>query len=263
MSVYNGDNIEYVKQCVQSICAQTFSNFEVVLIDDGITKKELQEYISTISLTDSRFKIYRNKINSGLAVSMNNAIKEAKGKYYARMDADDLMYPDRLQKQYDFLERNPEVDIVGSFYVEINDQKEILNKVTLPVEHKKMIETFPRRNPLAHVSVMMRKKFLEKSGLYPVNTYTDEDTLMWLNGIKNGATLANIPEYLLKVRVSNNFYKRRGGYQKAIGDLENRLLIIRELKLSKLNYTYVVLRFLFQLNPFSKLTYLGYKYLRK
>jgi len=263
MSAYDGDKINYIEECIQSIIAQNFNDFEVVLINDGITKEELRQYIESLKEIDPRIKIYENEKNSGLAASMNNAISKAKGKYLARMDSDDIMLPDRLQKQVEYLEQHPEVDIVGSFYKEINDSHEILNEVSLPIEHKKMIKSFPRRNPLAHVSVMMRQSFIQKSGLYPTHTITDEDTLMWVNGAKNGAIMANIPEYLLKVRVSDNFYKRRAGFKKALQDAKNRIRVIEELKLSRFNLIFVFLRFVFQINPFTTLTYLGYKYLRK
>lgn len=261
MSVYDGDDLLYVQECIQSIFDQTFTHFEIILVDDGIKRKDLKMYLNSLPGKDSRIKLIANEKNSGLAYSMNQAIKKGNGKYYARMDADDLMLPDRILKQVTFLDHNPSIDIVGSFYYEINDKEIIINEVTLPIKHAKMVSTFPRRNPLAHVSVMMRREFIAKSGLYPLSL-TDQDTLMWVNGIKNSAVLANLPEFLLKVRVSNDFYKRRAGYKKALNDAKNRAYIIRELKLSKFNFFYVGLRFLFQLNPFHKLTHLGYKYLR-
>lgn len=262
MSVYNGDKINYIQECISSISSQTFTDFEVVLIDDGISVIELKKYIRSLTDIEPRIRLFENYKNLGLAFSMNHAIKMARGEYLARMDSDDLMEPNRLQSQIEFLKLHPNVDIVGSFYNEISEKGNVLNKVILPTDHKKMVKMFPRRNPLAHVSVMMKRQFIEKSGLYPLSSYSDEDTLMWLSGIKNGAIMANIPKYLLSVRVSNDFYKRRGGIKKAYRDAKNRCYVIKELGLSKLNYMYVLFRFLFQLNPFTKLTSLGYKYFR-
>ncbi len=261
MSVYDGDDPQYVKECIESIQAQTLKDFELVLVDDGITREDLKRVLSEYANKDDQINLYHNEKNSGLAFSMNHAIEKAQGEFYARMDADDLMMPERLEKQLDFLQKHPEIDIVGSYYLEINEEEEVINKVTLPLEHKEMVKSFARRNPLAHVSVLMRKSFIEMSGPYPIVS-SDQDTLMWANGIKNGAQLANIPEYLLKVRVSEDFFKRRGGFKKAYQDAKNRAYVIRSLNLSPFNYIYVALRFLFQLNPFPKLTYWGYKYLR-
>lgn len=113
MGVYNQCNQVELLQAVNSILAQTFKDFEFIIYDDGSVEKSA-EYIRNLIYLDRRIRVIRNEENMGLAFSLNQCIGEARGKYLARMDADDISLPDRLKREVDFLERHAEYAWVGS-----------------------------------------------------------------------------------------------------------------------------------------------------
>lgn len=119
---YNPGN--QIIDAIKSIYCQTYRNWELILIDDGSTSEEI--FLLLNKIEDTRVKVIREKYNLGLAYRLNQIIDLAQGKYIARMDADDLMHPDRLEKQINFLENHPEVDVVdtGAY---------VLNKDGVPV----------------------------------------------------------------------------------------------------------------------------------
>ena len=134
--------------------------------------------------------------------------------------------------------------------------------IKFPVNHDDMLRSFGKRNPVAHPSVMMRRRFFDKAGLYPVDTLTDEDTVLWTNGFIANCQYANIDHPLTKMRVSDIFYHRRSGINKAYKDLVNRIHLVSKLKLSKINYLYAIARFLIQIIPFAKIKRIAYNNLR-
>src|SRR5699024_5416050 len=110
MSVYNA-NEEHLRDAIESILRQTFKKFEFLIIDDA-SENNVDKLIT--SFRDSRIIYLKNERNIGLTKSLNKGIKISKGKYIARIDSDDIAYPDRLQKQFDYLENHPEVGVLGS-----------------------------------------------------------------------------------------------------------------------------------------------------
>jgi len=110
MSVYNAQ--KYLDEAIESILNQTYSNFEFIIINDGSTDKSL-EIIENYAKKDSRI-IVINRENKGLIYSLNEGIRKANGKYIARMDADDISLPQRLEKQVEFMEKNKNIGICGT-----------------------------------------------------------------------------------------------------------------------------------------------------
>src|SRR3989337_2996755 len=119
MSVYNGER--HLRESVDSILNQTFQDFEFIIINDG--SKDQSKYILE-SYKDERIKLIHNK-NMGLTKSLNIGISIAKGKYIARQDADDISEPERLKTQYDFMEANPGLGLIGSQFEVIKENGEI------------------------------------------------------------------------------------------------------------------------------------------
>lgn len=263
MSAYNGDKTLYLKECIDSINSQSYDNIELVIVNDGITKVELNDFLAALP-SYSRFpvKLLQNPGNKGLAYSMNSAIERAGGEFLARMDADDVMRSDRIERQIEFLLAEPSIDIVGSWHKEISEEGEDIQVVKLPTGHDEMLEFFGKRTPLSHPCVTMRRSYFDKAGTYPLDTLRDEDTILWLNGFKGGARFANIGEPLTYMRVSNDFFRRRGGLGKSLSDHSNRLKVIRELKLSKKYYLYAYAKVLVQLIPSVKLKEFIYRKFR-
>ncbi len=111
MPVYNSSG--YLSDAIESILSQTYSDFEFIIIDDASTDNSIE---IIYSYHDPRIVLLKNDINLGVTHSLNKGIKHARGKYIARMDADDIALPQRIELQVDFLEKNPEFILVGSFF---------------------------------------------------------------------------------------------------------------------------------------------------
>lgn len=264
MSLYKNDKLEFLKIAIESVLNQTFSEFNLYIKFDGIIAPECESYLK--SLSDSRVILSVRKENKGLAVSLNELIQDISSKnytYIARMDADDICIKDRFEKQISFMDKHKNVDISGGNIEEINEKGESICKIHYPLEHKEMLEFFGSRNPLAHMTVMFRKTYIDKTGLYPEDTFLDEDTMYWFNGFINNCVFANIEDVLVLVRVNSEFYGRRNGFSKSYNDLKNRIKIIKTLHLSYVNYLLAVSRFIIMIIPMAKLTRFAYLYMRK
>ena len=241
MSIYHNDKLKNVKQALNSLYNQTLK-VDIFIKIDGKIDKDLYNYLlsekekGNIKYLDIRYE------NKGLAVSLNELIKEALKKnylYFFRMDADDISNVDRFKKQIEFMENNKDIDICGTFIEEFGDGIEYKKVVKYPLNHKEMFNFFTKRVPLAHVSVCFRKSFFEKAGLYPEKGHiTNEDSLMWLKGFKNGCKFANINYTGVKVRVNKDFFNRRRSLKKVWYDFKNRILINKKLNYGLDSYFY-------------------------
>jgi glycosyltransferase involved in cell wall biosynthesis len=193
MCAYNADT--YLKDAIDSILEQTFQDFEFIIINDAssdTTKSIIASY------TDQRIKCYTNEQNRGLTRSLNIGLEKCTGKYIARMDADDLSLPQRLQIQYQFLEKNLNVDIVGSsFYID--------NKVYSLPEDDQMCKILLLEKPcFGHPTVMFRKSTIrEKNITYNESLIYAQDYGLWIDAAIKGCVFANIKDALLIYRVHN------------------------------------------------------------
>ena len=195
MSVYN-DEI-FLEEAIRSILIQTFSNFEFIIIDDGSKDKSLR---IIKNFKDKRISLLENNNNIGLSASLNKGMKLSKGKYIARMDADDISLPERLEKQYNFMERNPNIGILGTGYHLINKSGEGMGTYIYPdnpVEiHWKLLTgpVFP------HPTVMLRKKVLIENNLsYNEEYLATQDYELWCRMI-HYTEGSNLPQALIKYR---------------------------------------------------------------
>lgn len=264
LSVYNYDNLEYVKEVIESLYAQSFT-VDIFIKIDGNIDKNLQNFLLSEKEKGNIKYLDKREENKGLAISLNELIQEALKRgyqYFFRMDADDISNVDRFKKQIEFMERNRDIDICGTFIEEFGEGIEYKKIVKYPLTHQKMFDFFKKRVPLAHVSVCFRRSFFEKAGLYPENGHiTNEDSLMWLKGFKNGCKFANINYIGVKVRVNKEFFNRRRSLKKVWYDFKNRLLINKELRYGLDSYFYAFGILIINLLPPS-LKKLAYKLLR-
>ena len=216
MSLYKNDVLHYVNKAVTSIINQSFTDFDFYIQYDGPVKEEIDSFLSDIK--DSRIHIYRRTENKGLAHSLNELLKivlSGEYEYVARMDADDMSLENRFEKQVNFLDDNPNIDCVGTWAIEIKaDESEFFRK-QMPITHEECRKFYMKRNPMVHPTVMFRRSFFEKAGLYPEDTYQEEDTMLWANGFCSGCVFSNIPEYLFKFRIDDSFFNRRKGFRYA------------------------------------------------
>ena len=198
MPTYN-TSLEYMKESVESVLKQIFADFELLIIDDGSTAMEGIEWIKT--LNDSRIHLIHN--HHDFIDSLNRGTAESRGKYIARMDADDIMMPNRLQVQYDYMEEHTDIDICGS-WMDIFGY--YTDTVCLQTKHKEIASTLLLCNPMAHPTIILRKSSVCKYGtnLYKKGYECAEDYKLWIDSAMNGLQFANIAASLLKYRSSEN-----------------------------------------------------------
>ncbi len=195
LPVYNGK--EHLAECIESVLHQTFTNFEFIIVDDASTDSTpqiLKKYLSQ----DERIRVITNPINQKQTISANTACKNAEGKYLARMDADDVSLPKRFEKQFEFLEANPEIGMVGSWTDTISETGKIIGQWKTTVEPGVLNWNLLFGSSFAHSSVMMRCDIVKKAGYYQSPEAEDYD--LW-SRISRIAKVANIPEVLQQKRV--------------------------------------------------------------
>lgn len=255
LPLYHGDNAEFVKIAIDSIKSQTYRNFIILLGVDGPIGEELQKLLSEYERDKDYIKIFYFEKNRGLAAVLNDLIRYAlQGNinYMARMDADDICFPDRFEHQYNFLVAHPEVDVVGGWISEIDAQGRSRNKtIEYPLTTETCRAFFARRNPLAHPAVMFRRSFFDKvPGLYDKEYKRNQDTILWYEGFKNQCIFANIPEVVLYFRMTDALFKtRRGGFDYAKKTLKDRFKINKTLGYGISADLFAVLMFVITISP--------------
>ena len=201
MPVFNAE--KYVGQAIESILSQTFTSFEFLIFNDGSTDNSF-ERIS--SFKDDRIKIFHYDSNEGHLVHLNRGLNIAVGEFIARMDADDISLPERLEKQVDVLKRNPEIGICGSWIKSFGDNNQITRFPQFDDEIKINLLS---HNSFAHPAVMVRKSVLEQNKIrYSQEFSTSQDYKMWVDLVPF-TRFYNIPQVLLKYRVTKAQISRK------------------------------------------------------
>ena len=189
-AVYNGE--KYLEDALQSIFAQTFYDFEYIMVNDASTDGSA-ECLSRIN--DPRLRIITNNEQLGLTKSLNIAASQARGEFLARMDADDISLPHRFQLQIDFLQSHPKIAMVGSSYYVINEEGAILMLLPVLTDPRQINEGLLKQNWFGHGSVIMRKSVFDELGGYNEQFIYAQDYDLWLR-ISERYSLANIEEPL-------------------------------------------------------------------
>lgn len=197
MSVYNGQ--EYLDESIGSIVSQRFQDFEFVIVDDGSTD-DTADILEDWNKKDSRIKVITNHDTLGLTASLNIGIKQAKGKYIARHDADDISLSERLGKQFEFMESHPECVVLGTALLSVDSDGAPLYRELRSIEHEDILSTILKgRGGLAHPTVMIRRDVLLGVGGYDPCYEVAQDIDLWLRLADKGK-LANLPEILVHYR---------------------------------------------------------------
>lgn len=230
MSIYRNDNLDNVSHAVESVLRQSFNSFEFYIQFDGPIKAEVEDYLS--SLNDDRVHIYKRSENKGLAQSLNDLLSivlPLKYEFIARMDADDICSPDRFEKQLEYFGKHPSIECLGTWAIEIDSQGNEFFRKQMPESHDDCLNLFRKRDCMIHPTVMFRRSFFEKAGLYATDTYFGEDTMMWAQGFATGCIFGNVPEYLYYFRLDDAFFERRRGWKHAKGIFQLRKRVNRML----------------------------------
>ena len=193
MPVYNC--ALYLAEAIDSILNQTFTDFELIVLDDGSTDGSAE---IAKSYNDSRIVYHCNEKNLGLANNLNVGLRMAKGKYIARMDGDDISLPERLQTQFDYLESHPDIDLCSCGLQMFGTENTVWVRESNP-EAVKITMIF--YSPVLHASSVWRREAFEKHNLYyDQNAFPAEDYDLWARAIFH-CRLVNIPQVLYKYRI--------------------------------------------------------------
>lgn len=193
MPVYNC--ALYLAEAIDSILNQTFTDFELIVLDDGSTDGSAE---IAKSYNDSRIVYHCNEKNLGLANNLNVGLRMAKGKYIARMDGDDISLPERLQTQFDYLESHPDIDLCSCGLQMFGTEDTVWVRESNP-EAVKITMMF--YSPVLHASSVWRREAFEKHNLYyDQNAFPAEDYDLWARAIFH-CRMVNIPQVLYKYRI--------------------------------------------------------------
>lgn len=187
----------YLNDSILSILNQTFTDFELILLDDG--SSDFPEDIIN-SFSDTRIRYYKEEVNKGIVYQLNKGISLAKGKYIARMDADDVSMRDRFQKQVDFFEdyKNLSIEILGTNAIKIGEEVGVIDFRNYNPKQISFLLNF--YCPILHPSVMMRKSIFDNGLRYSENYKYAEDYALW-RMVDNGKNIAILPNQLLEYRI--------------------------------------------------------------
>ncbi|WP_180271139.1 glycosyltransferase family 2 protein [Fredinandcohnia onubensis] len=207
--VYNSE--EYLEEALKSIINQTYQNLEILIVDDGSTDQS----VSIInSINDSRIHVISNDGNKGIPYSRNVGLEHAKGKYMAIMDADDIALPNRIERQVQFMEKNKEIDAIGTFYELFGGRltRTFKPKYITSDEIKAQLLFFSQ---IGNPTAMIRLGTLKKHKItYNLSYFVAQDYDMWVQISKVG-NLHILPEVLLKYRTGHSNITKKSQQEKA------------------------------------------------
>jgi hypothetical protein len=196
MAVYNGER--FLREAIDSILAQTFRDFEFLILDDGSTDASLD---IVRSYADPRIRLLQNDRNLGLTRSLNRGIAAARGELIARQDGDDISEPDRLARQVAYLDAHPEIGLLGAGFREMDSDGTVLGDRPLPCDPVGIRWALLFHCPLAHSAVVFRRTVVDEVGPYDERLRYAADRELW-SRIARRFPAANLPEYLLRYRVN-------------------------------------------------------------
>lgn len=196
----------FIGDSIRSIINQTYSHMELIIVDDASTDKTLSIIKTFKARYPSLIRIIQIKknMNKGGDTCANMAIQLARGKYIARMDADDIALPERIEKQVNFLETNKSVFIVGTSAQVINKEGEVVGEKVMPQKHTDIYGEYMVFHPMIHPTVMFRNHIIKRKTFYKSTFSANNDYFTFFELISRGCEFANIPEKLLKYRIYGN-----------------------------------------------------------
>ncbi len=199
MPAFNAER--YISEAIESVLSQTHANFELIIVDDGSTDDTLA-VAESYAQKDRRVKVI-SQPNMGIANTLNQALDLASDEWIVCMHADDVMLPNRIERQVAFIKENADVAVAGTFVYYINDNGKVIGKYQSPYISRDRVEKLVQRNKLigfTHPAVIMRKSVVKEVGGYRQEFWPAEDIDLWNRIVERGYTVLAQPEYLLKYR---------------------------------------------------------------
>lgn len=211
MSVYHKEKPEYLKESLVSIFNQTISPDEVILIKDGPVTKELEEVIEIFLSEYEVFHVYSLNENKGLGYALNYGLQYCNNEVIFRMDTDDISVKDRAKVQLDYLKKNPEVSVLGTYieeFIDVSGNDQYIKRV--PLNDNDIKRMLRKKNAINHPSVVFKKSHILAVGGY-IELKLNEDYYLWVRMAEKGYIFANLEKPLVKMRITDETYLRRGG----------------------------------------------------
>ena len=220
LSIYNAEKHSYLTMSLNSVLNQTLQASEIIIVEDGPLTTDLYAILDEFESKNPIIRRLRLSENHGLGYALCEGLKYCRYELVARMDTDDICKPNRFEVQVEFMEKNHEVDVLGTWIDEFFDVKEnVVSIRKVPEGSKGLYEFGKKRNPMNHPTVMFRKSSVLKAGSYQTCMLL-EDYYLWVKMLKMGMVFYNIQESLLYFRLSHDIYKRRGGLKYAITEVK-------------------------------------------
>ena len=225
MSIYYKENPSWLIESIESVLNNSIRPTEIVIVKDGILTDELENVLDDfLTKYPEIFHVCGYEKNKGLGLALQYGVNECKYDLIARMDTDDICARDRFEKELKVMEDNS-ITMVGSNTIEFTDNiSNVISSRVMPEKHEDIVSYSKTRNPFIHPSMMLRREAVLSAGNYqPCHLCEDYD--MWVRMLENGAKAYNIQENLVFMRVSKDFYRRRGGwkYFKSITNFKRKL----------------------------------------
>ncbi len=197
MPVYNGER--YLAEAIDSILAQTFNDFEFIIVDDGSTDGSAQ-IIRDYAQRDERIGFFQLASNQGISSALNRGIREARGEYIALMGHDDVCLPERLQTQFDYMKSHPHIGVLGGSLQLVDQQLTPLQVWNYPQQHALIAyRLLCRGSGFGDPATMMRRKLLIEVGGYQARPGSAEDLDLWVR-LASRTRFANLPDVLMLYR---------------------------------------------------------------
>ena len=199
MSFYN-EKFEYLTTAIQSILDQTYKDFNFIIVSDNPQNKQLNKIVDDFASLDRRILFIKNEKNIGLTSSLNRGLNYCNGDYVVRMDADDYSFPVRLEKQVEFMDLHPTIVAAGCYARLMDGAGDDIGEMHTFTDIQSLRAIFPFRTPIYHPSAIIRRVISNQKFYYDENYQYSQDYALWYKIIENG--ISNVPEYLIKYRVS-------------------------------------------------------------
>lgn len=211
MSIYHGTDAVELDHCFASIDLQSLQPQEIVIVFDGQVEESVEACVDGLAVSRC-VKTVKYSRNRGLGAALRDGLNQCSTDIVARMDTDDVCLPDRFEKQYAYLQRHPEISLVGGLLREryVYGSEDITVERKLPIMPDKLTRFAKYRNPVNHPTVMFRKNDVQDAGSF-IPFPLLEDYYLWVRMLVHGFRLANLPEVLVEARADSAYFARRGG----------------------------------------------------
>ena len=220
----------YLKEAIESVVAQAFQDWELIIISDPPLTPATKEIISHYIQKDKKIFFFENKTKLGFPASLNLGIKMAKGKYIARIDDDDIWCDrEKLRKQIEFLEKNKGYGLVGGGAIVIDEKGKELYRFFEPETDKEIRNYILYRNPFLHSSVVFKKEIVEKIGGYNEKVPGACDYELWLR-MGRLVKFYNLQDYLIKFRLPTSYRDKKSVRLQRIQRTLEKIQIIKQYK---------------------------------